>query len=153
MLLSRDDAIEANERSQRELAQAEANATEAKKRVGLEQRQIQAKLDELLLSRDHALEANERSQRELAEVRVELEARKSELAAIHLRLTDVENGWAKSKVAEADTSRAQIAAGLVNTDEVTRRLMERMGALEAKLESPRKWNEKRFEMMECRNED
>ncbi len=59
--------------------------------------EMQARLDELLLSRDHAIEASERSQRELAEVRAELEARKSELAAIHLRLTGVEDGWAESK--------------------------------------------------------
>ena len=143
-----------------ELAQNSVNATEEKRPAGLEQREMQAKLDEMLLSRGYvlqkasrAIEANKQSQQELVEVRAELEAMTSELAAVHLRDTDVENGWAKGKAAEADTSRAQIAAGLVNTDEVTRRLMERMGALEAKLESPRKWNEKRFEMMECRNED
>ncbi len=79
------------------------------------------------------------------------------MAAVHLRLTDVENGRAKSKAAEADTLHAQIAAGLVNTDvitdEVTRRVMERMGAIEAKMASSREWNEKSFEMMECRNEE
>ena len=36
------------------LEQAEANAAEVKKRAGLEQRDLQAKLDELLLSRDQA---------------------------------------------------------------------------------------------------
>ncbi len=142
-----------------ELAQNSVNATEEKRPAGLEQREMQAKLDEMLLSRGYvlqkasrAIEANKQSQQELVEVRAELEAMTSELAAVHLRDTDVENGWAKGKAAEADTSRAQIAAGLVNTDEVTRRLMERTGALEAKLESPRKWNKNSFEMMECRNE-
>ncbi len=141
------------------LEQAEANAAEAKKRAGLEQCETQAKLDELLLSRDyvlqkasHVTEANERSQQALAEMGAELEARKSELAAVHLRLTDVENGWAKSKV-EADTLRAQIAAGLVNTDEVTSRLTGRVRAIEAKMVSPRARDEKSFDMMECSNED
>ncbi len=126
------------------LKQSEANAAEAKKRAGLEQREMQAKLDE----------ANERSQRELAEVRAELEARKSELAVVHLRLKDAESGWAKSK-AEADTSGAKNAANVVNTDEdgVMRRLMERVRALETQMASPRVWNEKSFEMMECTNED
>ncbi len=133
---------------------------------------MQAKLDKLVLSRDHALEqaqsalqkatsraaeateANERSQRELAEVRAELEARKSELAAVHLRPKDAESGWAKNK-AETDTSGAKTAPNVVNTDEdgVTHRLMERVRALEAKMASPHVWNEKRFEMMECTNED
>ncbi len=129
-------------------------------------RELQAKLDKLVLSRGHALEqaqsalqnatsraaeANERSQRELAEVRAELEASKSELAAVHLRFKDAECGWAKSK-AEADTLRAQIATtSLVNTDEVTRRLVERMRATEAEIASLR-GNEKSIEMLECRNE-
>src|SRR6266436_6822322 len=147
------------------LKQAEANAVEGKKRAELELRELQAKLDKLVLSCDHALEqaqnalqatsrtaeANERSQRELAEVRAELEASKFELATVHLRPKDAESGWARHK----DTSGANIAANLVNTDEdgVTRRLMERMRAIEAKIASPRLWNEKGFEMMECTNED
>ena len=45
------------------LEQAEANVAEAKRRAGLEQREMQAKLGELLLSRDHATEANENLQR------------------------------------------------------------------------------------------
>jgi len=121
------------------LKQAEANATEAR----LEQHEIQAKLD-------HATKANEGNQRELAEVRAELEARKSELAVVHSRLADVENGWAKRK-AEADTSGAK-TANLVNTDEDGMHMLtERMRAMEAKIASLR-WNEKSFEMMECRNE-
>jgi hypothetical protein len=145
--------------------QAEANAAEAKKRAGLEQRELQAKLDELLLSRDQALrqaqsatfraaEANERSQRELAEVHAKLEARESELAAVRLRLTDAEDGWAKSK-AEAGTSRAgsQVAAGLVNmdVDRVIWRLMERVRLVEVEMASLR-GNDKSIEAMECRNE-
>ena len=134
---------------------------------------MQAKLDKLVLSRDHALEqaqsalqkatsraaeateANERSQRELAEVRAELEARKSEWAAVPLRFKDAlesESGWVKSK-AEADASGAKTAANLVNTDEdgVMRRFTERMRAMEAEIASLR-GNEKSFEMMEHRNE-
>jgi hypothetical protein len=68
-----------------------------------------------------AAEANDRSQpaceheAELAGVHAKLEVRESELAAVRLQLTDAEDGWAKGK-AEADTLRAQTAAGLVNTD-------------------------------------
>ena len=140
---------------------------EAKVAVALEQRELQAKLDEL--SRDQALEqaqsasqkttsctaeANKRSQREFAEVHAKLEAGESELAAVRLRLTDAEDGWAKSK-AEADTLRAgtQTAVGLVNmdVDRVMTRLMERMRAMETEVSSLR-GNEKSIESMECRNE-
>ena len=141
------------------LEQAEANAVGAKKRAVVEQRKMQAKLDELLLSRDHVLqrasratEADKRSQRELAEVRPELQARNSELAPVHSRPKDAESGWAKNK-AEADISGANTVANVVNTDEggVMRRLMERMRAVEAEIASLR-GNEKSFEIMECRNE-
>jgi dsRNA-specific ribonuclease len=152
------------------LEQAEANAAEAAKRAGqlglelrehvdrllmqtllVEQRDaelvdMRARLDELLLSRD------QQHERELANVRTKLEAKESELETVRLRLTDAEKGWTKSK-AEADTLRAQTATGSVNRDEdqVTRRLMERMRAIEAEVASKR-WNEKSIEEMECRNE-
>ena len=109
-------------------------------------RDMQAKLDELLLSRDRQHE------KELASVHAKLEANESELETVRLRLTDAEKGWIKSK-AEADTLRAQIATGSVNRDEdqLTRRLMERMRAIEAEVAS-KGLNEKRIEEMECRNE-
>jgi hypothetical protein len=129
-------------------------------------RELQAKLDVSLLSRDHALEqtqsalqrascaaeANEQSQRELAELHAKLEARESELAAFRSRLAETENGCTKGK-AEADSYRNQNTTSLVNTDEdrIVHRLMERMQAMEAEMASLR-WNEKSFEMMECRNE-
>ena len=148
-----------------QLEQAEANVAEVTNRAGLKQRKLQAQLDELLLSRDkileraqsatfRAAEAIERSQRELAEMHAKLEAMEFELAAVRLRLTDAEVGWAKSK-AEADTLRAgtQAAAGLVNmdVDRVVRRLMERVRSVEAEMASLR-GNEKSPEEMECRNE-
>jgi len=159
-----------------QLERAEANAVEAKKHTGLELRELQAKLDELILSRDEhlrtleqaqsalqkaisrAANADERSQlaceheTELAEMRAEVEGKKSELEAIRLRLADSENRCAKTK-AEADTLRVQAAAGLVNTDvdQVMHRLMERMRNMEAEMAS-RQWNEKSIESMECRNE-
>jgi chromosome segregation ATPase len=141
-LLSRDVALQ----------QAEAIAAEEKKRAGLELRELQAKLnvlDDSLLSRDRA---NEQNQRELAEMRAELEASKSESAALRLRLTDMGNGGSESK-AKVDTYHTQTATGLANADEdrVVHRLMERMQAMEAKMASSG-WNEKSFEMMECRNE-
>ncbi|KAI0283620.1 hypothetical protein BGY98DRAFT_1093720 [Russula aff. rugulosa BPL654] len=148
LLLSRDQAIEQAQSALQEatfralLEQIETNVAEGKKSAGLEQRELQAKLDKLLLPRDQALEqarsalqkatfctaeANERNQRELPEVHAKLEARESEWAAFRLRLADTEDGWAKSK-SEADTSRAgtQAAAGLVNmdVDRVMTRLME-----------------------------
>ena len=134
---------------------------------------MQAKLDELLVSRDEAqsalqkaisraVDADERSQRaceqmgqyetELVEVRAELGASKSELEVVRSRLTDAENGWAQSKI-EADTLRTLTTASLVSTDEdrITSRLLERVRAMEAEMAS-RRWNEKTFEELECRNE-
>jgi len=148
------------------LEQAETSAAEVRKRTGLGLRDLQAQLDESLLSRDHAreqarnalqkvsrvTEANEQSQRELTEMRAELEASKSELAAVRLQLADTENGCAKSKT-EANSYRTETATGLVSTDEdrVVHRLMERVQAMEAEMASKR-WNEKSIEEMECRNE-
>jgi hypothetical protein len=146
------------------LEQAEANAAEGAKRARLEVREhadrllmqtslveqrVQAKLDELVVSRDQQFGQYEK---ELANVRAKLEANESELEAVRLRLTDAEKGFTKSK-AEADTLRTPTATGSVNRDEdqVTRRLMERMRALEAEVASKR-WNEKSIEDMECRNE-
>jgi hypothetical protein len=151
------------------LEQAEANATEAAKRAGLELREhadrllmqssrvkqrdavefgdMQAKP---LSSRDQQIEQYEK---ELANARVKLEAKESEMEAVRLRLADAEKGWIKSK-AEADALRTQTATGFVNRDEdqvVIRRLMERVRAIEAEIASMR-WNEKGFEAMECRNE-
>jgi hypothetical protein len=86
-------------------------------------------------------------------VRAELEAKKSELeAAVHLRLTDAENGWAKSKT-KADTLRALTTAGLVSTDEdrITRGLVERKRAMEAEIASLR-LSEKSSEAMQSRND-
>ena len=158
-----DDSLQFRDQA---LEPADANAAEEKKRAGLGIRELQTKLDESLLSRDHALEqaqsalqkascatdANEQSQQELTEMRAELEASKSESAAFRLRLADMENGCGESK-AEAEIFRAQTATGLANTDEdrVVHRLMERIQAMEAKMASSG-WNEKSFEMMECRNE-
>jgi hypothetical protein len=64
----------------------------------------------------------------------------------------MENGCAKSE-AEADIYRTPTATGLVSTgeDRVLHRLMERVRAMEAEIASLR-WDEKGFEMMECRNE-
>jgi hypothetical protein len=144
------------------LEQAEANSAEAAKRADrlvmqtslMEQRiaelvDMQAKLYELVVSRDQQVGQYEK---ELANVRAKLEAKESQLEEVRLRLMDAEKGWTKSK-AEADTLRAQTATGSANRDEdqVTRRLMERMRAIEAEMASKR-WNEKSIEEMECRNE-
>jgi peptidoglycan hydrolase CwlO-like protein len=79
-------------------------------------------------------------EKKLANVRSKLEAKESELEEIRSRLTDAESGWTKSK-AEADTLRAQIAAGIVGADEdrVVSRLTERMRAMiEAEIGSLRR---------------
>jgi len=66
-------------------------------------RRIAQLTDELAHNSALLKQSEANAQREHAEVRGELEARKSELAALHLRLKDAESGWAKSK-AEAGTS-------------------------------------------------
>ncbi|KAI0308283.1 hypothetical protein B0F90DRAFT_1665117 [Multifurca ochricompacta] len=136
---------------------------------------MHAQVDELLLSRDQhvraleqaqsalqkatsrAGEVDEQNQRtreqivqyetELAELRGELEARISELEAVRTRLTDAENGWAKSRE-EADAFRALTTTGLgelldthrdLKTDEdrLTRGHVERVQAMEAEVASLR----------------
>jgi hypothetical protein len=155
------------------LEQAEANSAEAAKRAGLELREhadrllmqtslveqrdaelvdLQARLGELdglLLSRDQQIGQYEEKN---ANMRAKLGTKESELEAVRFRLTDAEKGWIKSK-AEADRLRAQTATGSVNRDEdqLTRRLMERMRALETEVAS-KWWNEKSIAEMECRNE-
>ena len=140
--------------------QAEANAAEAAKRAGLELREHVDRLlmqTSLVNQRDVELRYMQAKldehEKELVNMRVKLGTKESELEAIRLRLTDAEKDLIKSK-AEADTLRAQTAAtGSVNRNEVqvTRRLMERMQAIEAEVVSKR-WNEKSIEDMECRNE-
>jgi hypothetical protein len=133
------------------LEQAEANAVETAKRAGLELDRplmqtsmvnqnglvdMQAKLEELPLSPSR----DQQFGKKLANIRAKLEAKESELEAIRLRLTDAEKGWTKSKV-EADTLRAEIAAGLVSTgeDRIMRRLTERMRVMvEAEMASLRR---------------
>ena len=165
-----------------QLAQAEANAAEAKKSAGLELRELQAKLDELMLSRDEhlrtleqawapsalqkaiprAADANECSEHaceqigeyetKLAEVRAELEEKKSELKTIRLRLTNAENDLIKSK-AEADKLRAQTATGSANRDED--QVTHRLLERVRAIEAEmtsKLWNEKSIEDMVCRNE-
>ena len=148
------------------LEQAEANAAEAKKRARWELRELQTehlrKLEQtqsaLQKATSRAGDAEERGQpayereTEFADVRAELEGKKSELEAVRLRLMDAEDRCAKSKE-EADTLRAQIAAGLINADvdRVMHRLIERVRSVEAEMESMR-GNEKSIESMVCRNE-
>jgi hypothetical protein len=109
---------------------------------------MQAKLDELVVSHDQQVGQYEK---ELANVRAKLEANEFELEAVRLRLTDAERGLTMSN-AEADTLHAETATGSVNRDDpLTRRLLERVRAIEAEIASKR-WNEKSIEEMECRNE-
>ena len=169
-------ATEADERSQRELAEVYARLEESESELaavrlrltdaedGWAKSKIEWSQRDLQKATSHAAEANERSKRvceqigeyetKLAEVRAELEEKKSELEAVRLQLTDAngDDGGAKSS-AKAEKSSAQNMAGPLNTEEgrVTRGIMDRMRAMEAQIASLR-WNEKGFEMMECRNE-
>ena len=74
--------------------------------------------------------------------RAKLEVKESELEAARLRLSDAEKGLNESK-AEADTLRAQSATGSANgdVDQIARRLLERVRAIEAEMVSMR-WDEK-----------
>ena len=116
----------------------------------------EAKFDELLLSFE---QDTGRHEEELANVRAKLEANESELEALRLRHADTEKGLTKSNQRHHVAPRISIhgtcssATGSVNRDEdqVTRRLLERVRALEAQMVSKR-WNEKGIEDMECSNE-
>ena len=153
----------------RELADRLLAQTSLVERKDAELVKMQTMLDESVLSRDQHVRALEQAQRALqkatsraadadeyeiglAKVGAELEARKSELEANRLRLTDAEIGWAKSKT-EADTLRALNTTSLASTDEdrIARRLLDRMRTMEAEMASLR-WSEKNFEAMETRNE-
>ena len=151
------------------LEQAGANALEGKRCGRLELVDMKSKLDESLLSFG---QQTGQLKEELANVRAKLEAKESELKAkefelevkesemkakesemeaLRLRLADTEKGLTKSK---AETSRCtHEPTGSVNRDEdqVTRRLLERVRALEAQMVSKR-WNKKSIEEMECSNE-
>ena len=134
-------AAEANERSQRELAEVRAK--------------LQARETELAAIRLRLADAEDGWAKSKAEAHAKLEARESELAAVLLRLADAENGWAKSK-AEADALRAgtQAVTGLVDMDVgrvVISKLMECVRVVEAEMTSLRE-SEKSIEDMECRNE-
>ena len=141
------------------LEEAEAKAAETAKRARLDPREdgenrrpmqtgkvkqsdavdTQTKLEGLPLSRDQQIGQYEKK---LGDVRAEFEV---ELEAICSRLTDEEKKGRTKSNADADTLRAQTAAGLVSTadeDRVMRRLMERMRAMmEAEIASLRR-NEK-----------
>ena len=153
--LSEANAAEAAETAKRTGLELREHAdqllvqTSLVKQRDVELRYMQEKLDQ----QSQQIGQHEKDLKELSNVRAKLEAKESELEAIRSRLTDAEKDLIKSK-AEADTLRAQTAAtGSVNRDEdqVTRRLMERMRALEVEMTSKR-WNEKTIEDMECRNE-
>ena len=165
LVVSRDQHVRALGRAQSALQKATSRAADADKyeielvevRAELEGKksELEARKSELearkseLEARKSELEAR-KSEQEAR--KSEQEARKSELEAIRLRLTDAENGWAKSK-AEADTLRALTTAGLVGTDEdrMTRVLLERIRAMETEMADMR-WSEKSLEAMETRNE-
>ena len=95
----------------------------------------------------------EQDEKELTSVRAKLEANESELEAVRLRLTDAENGSTTGKSKAGTLRYGQDATGYANRDEdqVTRRLIEGVRAIEAEMASKR-WNEKSMEEMECSNE-
>ena len=168
-LLEAAEATKGTGLEPRELADRLLAQTSLVERKDAELVKMQTKLDaldELVLSRDRHVRALEQALQkatsraadadeyaiELAKVRAESEARKSELEAIRLRLTDAEIGWAMCKT-EADKLRALNTTSLTRTDEdrIARRLLDRMRTMEAEMASLR-WSEKNFEAMETRNE-
>jgi predicted nucleic acid-binding Zn-ribbon protein len=95
-----------------------------------------------------AADADERSQRAYEQIG----KYETELAAVRLRLTDAENGWAKSK-READALRARTTAGLASTNEDrnTRCSVQCIRAMDA--ETASLWsNDKNSEVIQFRNE-
>jgi ParB family transcriptional regulator, chromosome partitioning protein len=150
------------------LGQAEANgrsASEAAKRAGQElvmqtslvkQTQArlrdtqtrltntQAELDKILLSRN---QQNRQYENELANVRAELEAKKSELEAVHLqRLAHVEYGWTSlRRRARADSLCTVTTASLVDSNEDPQ-------ATETDSDVASIWSKSDIEAMENRNE-
>jgi len=138
------------------LEQVKANATEGKRRARLELREHEDRLlaqTSLVIQRDAELVDVQSKFRntdamldellpELVNVRAELEAKKSELEVARLRLTDAEDGWAKSK-AKTDVLRTVTAASLVdlNEDRAMYGLKEDRHVMEAESASLQ-WNEK-----------
>jgi hypothetical protein len=148
-----------------QLEQAEANAVEGKGRARLEPlenedrllaqtslvkqrnvelvdtqpklRDTEAGLDELLLPFDQ-----QNGRYGASNVRAELKTKKDELETVRLRLTDGEDGWAKSR-AKADTSHTVTAASLVDLNE-DRTMCEPKEDMQV--------IEKGIEAIECRNE-
>jgi hypothetical protein len=110
--------------------------------------QVRALEQALQKATSRTAEANERSQRAYEQIG----KYETELAAVRLRLTDAENGWAKSK-READALRARTTAGLASTNEDrnTRWSLQRDRAMDA--ESASLWsNDKNSEVIQFRNE-
>ena len=144
LLLSFDQQTE---RHEEELANVRAKLGAKESKLEAKKSKLEAKESELEAKKSE-LKANESR---LKAKESKLKAKESELEALRLRLADAESGLTKSK---AETLRwAKDATGSVNRDEDqgTRRLMERMRAIEAQIASKR-WNEKGIEDMECSNE-
>ena len=143
---------------ERQLSISLAAQTERDQRIAQLTEDLALKSALLEQAETDAMEEKRRARLDLVDVKsklkstaAKLEAKESELEALRLRLADTEKGLTKSK---AETSRCtHDATGSVNRDEdqVTRRLMERVRAIEAQMVSKR-WNEKGIEDMECSNE-
>ena len=163
------------------LEQAEANAAQAKKRAGLEQRDLQAKLDkmllsrdteqrdqrarfdELLLSRDQALD-EARSSLQKATLATEANERSQrELTEMRaeLEVRKSESAAFRSRLPdmENDCAKGKAEADTYRNQTPTGfydtdedRVVHRlMERIRAEMAS-RRWNEKSIEEMECRNE-
>jgi chromosome segregation ATPase len=105
-------------------------------------RNTEAKLDESLLSFSQQVV---RYAAELANVRAELEAKKSELEAVRLRLTDADDGWARSKTKAGKLHTVTAASRVdLNEDRDMCNLKEDKQEMGAELASLQ-WNENRIE--------
>ncbi|KAI0673369.1 hypothetical protein C8Q78DRAFT_1016922 [Trametes maxima] len=106
-----------------------------------------ARADEVDIQYNRARETIAQLEADVAELRGELEARTTEVENARVRLADVENSWAKSRV-EADTFRAATTGSLSklldshhelrnDEDRLTRGHQEKLDALQAEIASLR----------------
>jgi chromosome segregation ATPase len=165
LLLSRDQLLHALEQALQEATSCADEAEERSRRAHeqtalVEQKdaelvEMRAKLDELLLSsrsHDQQVRALEQALQKATSRAADADERhEAELVAVRLRLTDAEDGWAKSK-READRLRtgALTTTDFVGTNEdrITRESVRRIQAMDAETE----WSDKNSVVSLYRNE-
>jgi hypothetical protein len=152
LLLSRDQQVHALEQALQKATSRAADAEERNRRaheqIALVEQKNAEPVDKLLLSsrsRDQHVRAHEQALRQATtraadadeRSRLAWERYETELAAVRLRLTDAENGWAESK-REANRLRASALTTTdfvsTNEDRITRESVRRIQAMDAETE-------------------